>query len=601
MARVNRKRPGGLPGWLIGAWLGLFAANLLVGNASTTVWDQDEAAYAGFASDMLVHHHWIVPHFPYTQPHRKVPLTFWMIAGSFALFGINEFALRLPSVLATATTVACIWWGSRFLVGRRTAQLAAMILSSCLFVLDLGKLALTDSVLLCCTTVAALALLRGVVRPSWKATVVLWFAVAAGLLAKGPPILIVVGGMFVFLLVLHPRRRNLISLHPWLGLPLALAPLAVWIMLAWQEDARYVLFLAYWYVVRRIGGSTFGQNGPPGTHFVSFFALLMPWTAYLLSALVMLWTGIRKRRSFAVLIASWLFGGWLLWELPSSKLPTYALGAFPAFALLLARQVRATLSGRLNWDAHRSLRVGFRIMVGIGVVAAVALTVGDLWLGSGWLRIVGVAPGVAGVLIALQALRQQHRARARSAFITLCCGYLVVNLLTWLTVVPAIQPTSSVHRRVAQLIAERCRPGTTVAVGWGVSAPSLPFYVERAGLRFRELSRDEEGPPPPLKIDAALLYGFRFQELAEQVRSQSGRDESNAEVYAKRLERVRVLAATNEPFAFVLDEAQYAALRDHLGAAQIVRVDGWLTERFRPVQYIIAITPTAARKPATSP
>ena len=61
---------------LVLGFLVLAAANLLIGNATTAVWDQDEAAYAGFARSMAVDGHWVVPEFPCSQAHRKVPLTF---------------------------------------------------------------------------------------------------------------------------------------------------------------------------------------------------------------------------------------------------------------------------------------------------------------------------------------------------------------------------------------------------------------------------------------------------------------------------------------------------------------------------------------------
>src|SRR5579864_6702765 len=74
----------------------LVALVLLVGNARTSLWDQDEAAYAGFARTMLKDGDWVVPRFLWSEPHRKPPLLFWCIATSFRLLGESEFALRLP-------------------------------------------------------------------------------------------------------------------------------------------------------------------------------------------------------------------------------------------------------------------------------------------------------------------------------------------------------------------------------------------------------------------------------------------------------------------------------------------------------------------------
>lgn len=577
---------------LVAAFFILVLANLLIGSATTSLWDQDEAAYAGFAKTMLEQNEWVVPQFPYSHPHRKVPLTFWMIAASFATFGVSEFALRLPSMLAIVTTAACVWLGGRFILGRGMAKLAAMILISSLFVLNLGKIALTDDVLLACETIAALALLRGVVRPSWKATVVLWTAVAVGALAKGPPIFILVGGMFLFLLIFYPRRRNLVSLHPWFGLPLALLPLAVWTVLAWREDSRFVVFLVHWYVLRRLGGSVYGQAGLPGTYFLLFFVCLIPWTGYLLTALADAWKGIRKRRVALLLVGSWLFGGWVIWELPLSKLPTYTLGAFPALALILARQVHLNVAGRTSWETRKSLRVGFRALVVVCIGLAGAVIGIGVWVGALWSKVLVILPAAALVVTGLLALRFQERAAPLASVKTLLLGGLVSNLLLWLVFIPGLEPRRSVTLQVAETVAAQCPPGTTVVVAKRVLSPSLPFYVQQASLHFRDVMHSDT-PLPPLQLDWSLLWNLKLRELAQQIEAQTPRKLPDKEDRQLRLERVADLYRSGEPLALILDEEQYTALQDQLADARVIRIDGWLADRFEGTTYIIVISPAA--------
>lgn len=579
---------------LVIAFLILIIANLLIANATTTVWDQDEAAYAGFARSMVEDGRWIVPKFPWTQPHRKVPLAFWMMAASCAVFGINEFALRLPSVLAIGVTTAAVWFGARFLVGRRLAQLAAMVLVSTLLVLNLGKIALTDALLLAFETIAALALLRGVMRPSWVATVVLWAAVAGGLLTKGPPILILVGGMFVLLFVFHRRRRNLLHLHPWFGLPLAILPLAIWIWLAWQQDQRYVLFLGYWYILRRVGGTTFGQSGPPGTYFLLFFVCLVPWTGYLLPALGDAWRGLRRRRNVLLLIGSWLFGGWILWELLGSKLPTYTLGAYPAIALLVARQVQRNVTGRTTWATQRSLRVGFGILVAGCIVLAAAVLGIAVWVAAPWAKVAAIVPAAAMVGVALLALRFQRRAAAPAAVRTLLLGTLVANLLIWLIIIPGIEPLRSVSRRIADTIARQCAPGTTLVGASTMESSSLPFYVTQASFHFEDVD-ERDGDRPPVQVDWSLLWRLKFGELVQQVKAQNPKELSPEETQLARRQRVAELYRTGRPLVFVLDEEQYVALQSELPGAFVTRINGWLSDRLRMATYAVVISPAAVK------
>lgn len=567
----------------------LLAASLLIGNATTALWDQDEAAYAGFARRMLLGEgSWVVPEYPYSQPHRKPPMAFWLMAGSYAALGINEFAARLPSTLSVAGSAACLWFFGGFLVGRRTARLAAIVLASSLFVLNMGKIALTDGVLLACQTVAALALLRGAVRPSWGAFVVLWSAVAVGVLVKGPPILILVGGMFLFLLVFHRRRRNLVHLHPWLGLPLALLPTIIWLSLAWQEDQRYVLFLGYWYIARRVGGSVFGQVGLPGTHLLIMFVALLPWTAYLPAALRDVARGLWKRRLAAVLLASWLFGGWVLWEIPASKLPTYALGAYPALALLIARVITQYTRRPPTWERDRLLRFGFSAQIVAAVLAAAALTAMGFWVAEPWAKLLGVAPAAVLLIVVVAALRIARRRSQDDVAFLLASGGLIAHLLFWATIVPGMDSLRGAPRALAHLVASRSPSGTTVVVGRRMLSPSLPFYVEQAGLRFDDVLAERE-PRPRVVADWSLLWRGQIRELVRQVEAQNPPRLPRAEEDALRLARVRAALGRPAPTALVLDQVQHESLAAELAGRTVVAVRAWLIDKLEFTTYVVVL------------
>lgn len=67
--------------------------------------DTTEARYAEVARKMVELGDWITPWYDYGVPFwAKPPLSTWLTAASFKVFGLNEFAARLPHfVLAVAT------------------------------------------------------------------------------------------------------------------------------------------------------------------------------------------------------------------------------------------------------------------------------------------------------------------------------------------------------------------------------------------------------------------------------------------------------------------------------------------------------------------
>lgn len=92
---------------------GLLAAALAIRlglSALLPLADTTEPRYAEIARIMAETGDWITPWFDHGVPFwGKPPLSFWAQALSFKLFGVSEFAGRLPSWLANVLTVALVF------------------------------------------------------------------------------------------------------------------------------------------------------------------------------------------------------------------------------------------------------------------------------------------------------------------------------------------------------------------------------------------------------------------------------------------------------------------------------------------------------------
>ena len=326
--------------------------NLFLIGYQMSLWDDDEAAYAGFALRMIETGDWVNPDYFWSDVHRKTPFHFWTIAISYLIFGVNEFAVRVPAALAVVITVLAVWkWGAA-LFGKAQSEWAAIILSSSFLVLAMGKMSLTDAWLMCFETLAVLALFNYLKAPNWRWNLVFWLAIAIGTLVKGPPILILCGGLWLGLAILHPERKRLIGTHPWFFGLLALLPFCAWAYCSYQSDGGALLtFLYEWYVVRRIGGVVFGQTGPAGYHLVVAIVAFLPWLPFFL---IGLWRSFRfgRKDNENIQLLLWMVFGWIFYELMSSKLPSYAMGAHPAFAIAAAK----VLVSYLNEEAPHKIK-----------------------------------------------------------------------------------------------------------------------------------------------------------------------------------------------------------------------------------------------------
>lgn len=301
------------------------------------LWDDDESAYAGFALNMLREDQWIQPHFFWSDVHRKTPLHFWLIGLSYRLFGINEFAVRFPAGIFSIGTLVILFQLGKSLWGREVSILSVYILGSSFLFVALAKISFTDATLLFFETLSILSLFAFLREKRKIHLLFFWLGIGLGVLVKGPPILILCGGLWLFLFMVGFERKSLIQMHPWFFGLISLIPFFVWCYYSYLWDGgKLVGFLLDWYILKRASGATvFGQTGPPGYHLVVILASFLPWIYFLIFTLIDF--GKRGRDNywyfpfFGTLLFSWIF-----YELVQSKLPTYALAAQPILAIMLA-------------------------------------------------------------------------------------------------------------------------------------------------------------------------------------------------------------------------------------------------------------------------
>ena len=145
----------------------------------------DEPRYAQVAREMLARHDWITPILGGKPWLEKPPLYYWQAMLAYGLFGVSDWAARLPSAIdATFMTIAIYLFFRRFRPGSQLD--AALMTASAAGIIGFARAASTDMPLAATFTVALLA---------WYAwyeggvTAYLWLAyafLALGMLAKGP-------------------------------------------------------------------------------------------------------------------------------------------------------------------------------------------------------------------------------------------------------------------------------------------------------------------------------------------------------------------------------------------------------------------------------
>lgn len=277
------------PSWS-GALEFLFLAVLIylafffsLGDLPIYVWD--EARDASNALEMLRTGDLLVTYF-HGHPefwNTKPPGAIWLMAGSMRLFGVSEFALRLPSALAGAGTAAMLYVFTRGVTGSRWAGLiaAAVLTASAGYVgPHVTRTADYDALLVLFTTAAALAFHLALEtqgeRSRWM--LVGGAATSLAILVKGVAGVLLLPGLAVFALATGRLPTLLRSRGAWAGAAVVVVLVGGFYLLREHATPGYLKAVAANELGGRFAGSIEGHGGP---WYYYLAEIVQPWPLWL--------------------------------------------------------------------------------------------------------------------------------------------------------------------------------------------------------------------------------------------------------------------------------------------------------------------------------
>ncbi len=347
--------------------------------------DTSEPRYAEIARIMAQTGDWITPWFEPGLPFwGKPPLSFWAQALSFKLFGVSEFSARLPSWLTMLGTVSLLIAYTRSVFNLRTALWAAIIYSSCALAYVTSGAVLTDPFLALATTWSMVAFVMASRDPKFIWRYGFFIAIAIGLLAKGPLVLVLIAGPLVPCLLIYPTMRRHLHALPWIsGTLLTLAISLPWYILAEIKTPGFLdYFIIGEHFLRFVDpgwkGDLYGtaHQRMYGTIWWYWLQATFPWGILAGVMLVMAVANKAGRRLVQLAILQPAVGYLLAWALftplfftvAGNILWTYLLPCLGAFSILMA----VTLQ---TWQAQSPRTVPrIQFLAALAPVALIVIT-----------------------------------------------------------------------------------------------------------------------------------------------------------------------------------------------------------------------------------
>ena len=323
--------------------------------ATTPVFDTSEARYAAISANMARTGDFLVPRFTYNDVYQsfdgKPPLLFQTAGLACKALGCREIAVRLPGLLALLAMLALLGHTVKTLSDGRRALLAVAICSTSVAVYALSGFCMTDALLMPCIAGAYLsyALLLKTGQRNWS--LVIFLALALGMLVKGPVAIALFAGPLVIDACVNHHWHQILSFRWILGLLLFLILAAPWFILMERQTPG---FLKYFFInenLLRFLVKNYGDKYGAGREFFRGMALVwavvvtLPWTPTLIF-------GDRAKRDIFFWGIVGITGFWCL----TSRIPlTYVMPIVPLFAVWVALHAKESkiplLEKAVPWTA----------------------------------------------------------------------------------------------------------------------------------------------------------------------------------------------------------------------------------------------------------
>jgi 4-amino-4-deoxy-L-arabinose transferase-like glycosyltransferase len=398
----------------------------------------DEPRYAQVAREMLARHDWITPTLGGKPWLEKPPLYYWQAMLAFSIFGVSDWAARLPSAVdATLMVVVTYLFLRRFRPGFQLD--GALMTASAAGIIGFARAASTDMPLAATFAIALLAWFAWYESESRRFLALFYCFLALGMLAKGPvaPLL---AAVIILVFATATSDYRLLGRTLWVpGIMLFCAVVLPWHIAVQIKNPEFFRVFILQHNLARFGTNLYHHPEPFWYYLPVTLLGLIPWTVFVVASLAetvrIWWTARREildseRRALDVFLVIWVAVPVAFFSLSQSKLPGYIVPALPAGTLLLAEYVRRrvadgespsiflivlhaitaaapivpalmiqylVLQHRLPWGRGAAISFMFAAVLAIGI----ALTLRTK-LGFAALRFITLVPVVLGVAALLR-------------------------------------------------------------------------------------------------------------------------------------------------------------------------------------------------------
>jgi 4-amino-4-deoxy-L-arabinose transferase-like glycosyltransferase len=395
----------------------------------------DEPRYAQVAREMLTRHDWITPTLDGKPWLEKPAFYCWQTMLAYRIFGVSDWAARLPSAVdATLMVVAVYLFLRRFRPGFQLD--GALIAASAAGVIGFARAASMDMPMAAMFTIALLVWYAWYESGDKKYLALFYFCLGLATLAKGP-VALLLAAVIIAIFAAAKKEYRLLSRTLWFpGILLFCAVALPWYIAVQIKNPEFFRIFILEHNLARFGSNLYHHKAPFWYYLPVTLLGLIPWTIFVIAALletIRVWWAegrelFRSEDAFNVFLVIWLVVPVVFFSVSQSKLPGYIVLALPAGALLVAEYVRRHVSQ--DERPHLLTIVLHSIVASLPVVFGLMMQYILLQHRLPWGRAAAISCLFAGVLaVGMLVTLRSHLGLRTLRFVTLVPVVLAVAVV----------------------------------------------------------------------------------------------------------------------------------------------------------------------------
>ena len=366
----------------------------IIGSITVPLMEIDSVQYANISREMLLNKSFLQIFDQGKDYLDKPPMLFWFSALSMYIFGINDIAFRIPSILMAVLAIYSTYRFAMLYYVKEIALLAALALASSQAMFLITHDLRTDTMLMAWVILGIWQFSSWLFTKKWISLITAFVAVAFGMMTKGPIALMVPIFSFVPHFLIHKNFKLLFKWEYLVGVVIILVlliPMDIGLYQQFDLHPEKVMYektgtsgLRFFYWTqsfgRITGESVWHENGYFFFLFENLIWGFLPWILFFIIGLVQEFYTILKNKFRIQSHEEWIsIPGFLITYtalgISNYQLPHYIYVVLPFVSIIAAKSIYSLITVNENKILRNSISVMNGILFSLVIIILVVLLV----------------------------------------------------------------------------------------------------------------------------------------------------------------------------------------------------------------------------------